>query len=155
MYDIVTCVPLIVWSPGRFEGGGIVDGLCQLMDIGPAIPEMAGADRPEVLEAESLLPAIQGETWGGRDYVFTEQARDTNLTETDFETMLRSRDWKLVHFLGEPHGQLFDLNNDPDEIHNLWDNVASQDKKRELLDVLRKWRIRSQYETSDWTKNWR
>jgi len=102
-----------------------------------------------------LLPAIQGETWGGRDYVFTEQARDTNLTETDFETMLRSRNWKLVHFLGETHGQLFDLNNDPDEIHNLWDNVASQAKKRELLDVLREWRIRSQYETSDWTKNWR
>lgn len=155
MYDIVTRVPLIVWSPGRFDGGRTVEGLCQLMDVGPAILEMAEAEKPEVLEAQSLLPAIQGESWQGRDYVFTEQARDTNLTETDFETMVRSRDWKLVHFLDEPHGQLFDLNNDPDEIHNLWDDPASREKKRELLDVLREWRIRSQYETHDWTKNWR
>ena len=125
------------------------------MDIGPAILELAEAEKPDVLEAKSLLPAIQGKPWQGRDYVFTEQARDTNLTETDFETMVRGRDWKLVHFLGEPHGQLFDLKNDPAEVHNLWDDLAAENKKRELLDVLREWRIRSQYETSDWTKNWR
>ena len=31
-------------------------------------------------------------------------------------TMVRGKDWKLVHFLGEPYGQLFDLVNDPGEM---------------------------------------
>jgi arylsulfatase A-like enzyme len=150
MYDIVTRMPLIVWSPGRFEGGRQIDGLCQLMDIGPAILEMAGADVPDGIEARSLLPAIKGEDWTPRDYVYAEHCRDGILTETDYMTMVRSRDWKLVHFLDEPWGQLFDLVNDPDEVNNLWDDPAYTDKKGELLDELREWRIRSAYATHNW-----
>ncbi len=76
MYDIITRMPLIVWAPGRFEGGRRLDELCQLMDIGPAILELAGIEPPASLEAESLLPALQGEAWAGRDYVFAEHCRD-------------------------------------------------------------------------------
>jgi arylsulfatase len=155
MYDIVNRMPLIVWTPGRFPGGRKLDGLCQLMDIGPAILELAGVSVPASMEAESLLPALVGEPWTGRSYVFAEHSRDGILQETDYMTMVRSRAWKLVHFLDEPFGQLFDLVNDPDELHNLWDDPAAADKKRELLDVLREWRIRSQYHTRDWGKDWR
>jgi arylsulfatase A-like enzyme len=70
-------------------------------------------------------------------------------------TMVRSEDWKLVHFMDEPTGQLFDLNNDPDEIHNLWDDPAHIEKKREMLDVLREWRMRSQFDTANWAEAWR
>ena len=69
--------------------------------------------------------------------------------------MVRSRDWKLVHFLEEPHGQLFDLAGDPNEVQNLWDDPAAAEKKQELLAVLREWRIRSQYDTRDWLAEWR
>ena len=79
------------------------------MDIGPAILELAGVPVPETMEAESLLPALQGEPWAEREYVFAEHGRDGILQETEFMTMVRSREWKLVHFLGEPFGQLFDL----------------------------------------------
>ena len=155
MYDAVTRVPMIVWAPGRFEGGRTVDGLCQLMDIGPAILELAEAEMPEPIEAQSMLPALRSQPWEGRDYVFAEQSRDVNLTTTDFMTMVRGRDWKLVHFLDEPHGQLFHLADDPDEVKDLWNETAAQDKKRELLDVLREWRIGSQYRTSSWGSDWR
>ncbi len=70
-------------------------------------------------------------------------------------TMVRNDSWKLVHFLDEPFGQLFDLVNDPDEVKNLWDDPASVDKKNELLAVLREWRIRSQLETKDISADWR
>jgi arylsulfatase A-like enzyme len=155
MYDIITRVPLIVWSPGRFAGGRKLDDLCQLMDIGPAILELAGLSLPASLEAESLLPALAGDAWPGRDYVFAEHSRDGILQETDFMSMVRSRDWKLVHFLDEPFGQLFDLANDPGELHNLWADPDAAAKKQELLDVLREWHIRSQYRTRDWAKTWR
>jgi hypothetical protein len=47
--------------------------------------------------------------------------------------------WKLVHFLEQSCGQLFDLANDPDEIKNLWESTdgAHIRRKRELLAVLR------------------
>jgi arylsulfatase A-like enzyme len=155
MYDIITRTPVIVWAPGRFVGGKRVDTLCQQMDLGPAILELAGVRLPETMEAQSLLPALEGESWEGREYVFAEHARDGILQETEFMTMVRSREWKLVHFLGEPSGQLFDLVHDPGEIHNLWDDPAYADKKRELLDVLREWRIRSAYHTANWGAEWR
>ncbi len=149
------CVPLIVWSPGRFAGGRTLDALCQQMDIGPAILELAGLPVPDAYEAESLLPALQGQAWAGRPYVYAEHARDGILRETEFMTMVRSREWKLVHFLGESFGQLFDLASDPGEVHNLWDDPSAAHAKRELLDTLREWRIRSQYHTRDWAQNYR
>ena len=70
-------------------------------------------------------------------------------------TMVRSRDWKLVHFLGEDYGQLFDMNADPDEVNNLWDDPGQQDRKRDMLDVLRDWLIHSHHHTTDWGAEWR
>ena len=155
MYDIITRVPTIAWSPGRFPAGRKLDGLCQMMDLGPTILDLAGVPVPASFEAESLLPALQGEPWAGRDHVFAEHGRDGILRETEFMTMVRSHDWKLVHFLDEPFGQLFDLANDPEERHNLWDDATAADKKRELLDRLCEWRMRSQYDTREWTAEWR
>ena len=125
------------------------------MDIGPAILELAEAEIPDPMEARSILPALRSEPWEGREYVFAEQARDVNLTTTDFMTRVRGREWTLVHFLDEPHGQLLHLADDPDEVKDLWNELAAQEKKWELLDVLREWRIGSQYRTSSWGSEWR
>jgi arylsulfatase A-like enzyme len=155
MYDVITRMPLIVWAPGRFAGGQKLDGLCQQMDIAPALLELAGVTVPETMEAQSLLPALRGESWDGRDYIFAEHPRDGILQTTDFMTMVRSKEWKLVHFLDEPFGQLFDLTQDPGETRNLWDDPATAAKKQELLHVLLEWHIRSQSHTQDWPKAWR
>ena len=155
MYDIITRVPTIVWSPSRFEGGQTIDGLCQQMDLGPAILELAGADVPTTIEAKSILPALAGQKWTAREYVFAEHGKDGILQGTEFMSMVRSQDWKLVHFLDQPDGQLFDLKADPAEINNLWSHSQFSYKRQELLNVLREWRIRSQYETSGWAAEWR
>jgi arylsulfatase A-like enzyme len=146
MYDIITRVPAIVWSPGRFAGGRRLDDLCQWMDIGATILDIAGIDRPETMQAESLAPALNGEDWNGRDYVFAEHPAD-GIYEGAYMTMVRSRDWKLVHFVDQDEGQLFDLKADSDEAHNLWDDPVHADKKRELLAVMLNWRVNSAYQT--------
>ena len=81
--------------------------------------------------------------------------RDGILTNTDMMTMVRSKDWKIVHFYNEPDGQLFDMVNDPDEVNNLWNDPDHAEKKQELLDVLREWRIGSDLRTSEWSSPWR
>lgn len=155
MYDCITRVPAVVWAPGRLAGGRRLDGMCQMMDLGPTILALAGAAVPEAMEACSLMPALKGENWTGRDYVFAEHGRDGILRETAFMTMVRSRGWKLVHFLDTPEGQLFDLVHDPEESHNLWDVPSAADKRQELLGVLREWRIRSAYRTRTWAEGCR
>ncbi len=155
MYDIITRMPTIVWSPGRFEAGRKIDGLCSQFDLGPMVLDLADVEKPANMEAKSLLPVLIGEPWEEREYVFAEQAKDGILTGTDFMTMVRSRDWKLVHFIGESEGQLFDLVHDPDEVENLWHVSQHQAKKQELLEVLCEWRMRSQLDTKDLYAAWR
>ncbi len=70
-------------------------------------------------------------------------------------TMVRSADWKLVHFLDEPFGQLFNLREDPEEFHNLWDDPQAAPQRQAMLDELREWRIRSHYHTCDWAADYR
>jgi arylsulfatase len=155
MYDSITRIPLIVWAPQKFQGGRVVDELCQQMDLGPTILELAGVEVPHTLEAISMKESLESDDWKGRDYVFAEQIKDGILTGCEFMTMVRSQEWKLVHFLDEPHGQLFNLTEDPDELNNLWDDEGSAKEKQNLLDVLREWRIRSGIETADWSQDWR
>jgi len=155
MYDCITRVPTIIWSPDRFNGGRTVDGLCQLFDIGPTVLELADIDIPNSMEAKTLLPALTGEGWDCRDYVFAEHSRDGILQGTDFMTMVRTESWKLVHFLDHDRGQLFNLEEDPVEEVNLWDDPSVQEKKRELLDVMLHWRIKSDLETSEWSADFR
>jgi len=155
MYDIITRMPLIVWAPGRFEGGRTIDGLCQQMDIGPAILELAGARIPKSIEAESLLPALKGEEWTPRNYVYAEQARDGIMADTEFVTMVRNDTWKLVHYLDEPDGQLFNLAEDPDEVDNRWADPACTEIKQQLETQLMTWRIESGIKTQDWSADWR
>jgi hypothetical protein len=98
---------------------------------------------------------IDPEGFPGRDYVYCEQVGDGVLTGCDFMTMVRDHTHKLVHFLDEPNGQLFDLVADPDEVDNLWDAPAASHHKQRLLDELREWRIRSGVHTKDWCRDHR
>ena len=150
MYDLITRIPMIVWSPKRFEGGRNVDQLCSLFDIGPTLMELAGVDPPKDMEAQTLLPALEGKDWSGRNVVFAEQAQDGILTDTEFMTMVRTRDWKLVHFIDHEDGQLFNLADDPDELNNLWDDPAAAGQKAALHRLLLQWRMESQLQTKDW-----
>ena len=155
MYDAVTRVPTVVWSPGRFEADTVSD-LVSLFDLGPTVLDIADAPIDDAMEAESLVPALAGDDdWRGREQVFAEHARDGILRETAFMTMVRTEDWKLVHFVDHDEGQLFDLNADPEETENLWDDPDARDAKRDLLDRLLAWRIESGVETADWAAEFR
>ncbi|MBB2974303.1 sulfatase-like hydrolase/transferase [Mesorhizobium sp. RMAD-H1] len=146
-YEQVTRVPLIISAPKRFQGGRMIDEMVQLFDLGPTILEWAGAPLEDSYEAISLNPALEGVNFEGRDHVFCEQGRDVNLTGADYLTMVRSRTHKLVHFAGQTYGQLFDLQNDPHERHNLWDAPEAAGIKQTLLTALMEWHVDSTVRT--------
>jgi arylsulfatase A-like enzyme len=103
---------------------------------------------PEHFSAESLVPALEEkEEWKGRDYVFAEHPRDGNFTTADYQIMVRSDRWKLVEIYGSDdaeggnEGMLFDLENDPREVVNLWSDPEHFEVRTELREVLLQWRI--------------
>jgi arylsulfatase len=98
---------------------------------------------------------LQGHPLAGRDYVYAEQARDGILTDTAMMTMVRSTEWKLVHYLEHSDGELYDLRADPGEHRNLWAIPAYREKREEILGVLRDWLIQSNLRAGDWSAPWR
>ncbi|MCY4107993.1 MAG: sulfatase-like hydrolase/transferase [Chloroflexi bacterium] len=151
MYDASVRVPLIFWSPGRFEGGRTVDSLQQLFDAGPTILELAGIEPPAGFEAVSLLPDLEGrENPSPREYVYSEHARDTVNEGVEFEMMIRSKEWKLVEFFDPSGGQLFDLVNDPDELNDLWNDPAHDAIKQHLREVMHTWFVTSTTRAAGW-----
>jgi arylsulfatase len=131
MYDIITRTPLIVWAPGRYEGGREIDALVQQFDIAPVVMELAGLPVPASWEARSLSPLLEASAEGPlRTHVYAEQVRDGILTGTEMMTMVRDERWKLVHLLGNEDGGLYDLETDPGESRNLWHEPEAQRKAR-------------------------
>jgi arylsulfatase len=125
------------------------------MDIAPVILELAGVPVPDSWETVSLMPALQGTaTEGARQYVFAEHKRDDVLTGTEMMTMVRSRDGKLVHYVDDAYGELYDMRNDPGERVNLWNDPACREQREGLLAALRDGLIRSNIKTASWTEPW-
>ena len=168
MYEQITRVPMIVWAPERFGAARRVESLVQQMDLGPTILDWAGVETPSDWEAISLSGALSGvlsgdskdsdgsgdtSSFAGRDFVYCEQVKDAVLTGCEFMTMVRDTTHKLIHYLDEPDGQLFDLVADPDELVNLWNDPAAASHKERLLTELREWRIRSGVHTKDWCQD--
>ncbi len=148
-YEEVTRVPLIISAPEKFAGGRQVDELVQLFDLGPTILEWAGVTPDPTFEAISLNPALEGQGFDGRAHVFCEQGGDVNLTGASFVTMVRSDTHKLVHYQGADFGQLFDLQADPGERRNLWDDPAAAQVKADLMTTLMNWHIDSAVATKN------
>ena len=53
--------------------------------------------------------------------------------------MVRTRDWKMVAYLGESFGELYHLAEDPDELRNLYDAEACREVRRDLVERLMHW----------------
>ncbi|MEP5154872.1 alkaline phosphatase family protein [Planktotalea sp.] len=130
-HEVSVRVPLIIYDP-RPEAdatrGTASDALVEAIDLVPTFLEATGAPSAEHrLEGRSLMPILRRENLEGwRDAAFSEidygfyAARETlNLGASDARGyMLRTNRWKYVHFKGFPP-QLFDMQNDPDEFHDL------------------------------------
>jgi arylsulfatase A-like enzyme len=141
MYDCVTRLPVVVWAPGRIPAKTRVGALLQHFDLVPMLFELAGLEAPPGAGV-SALGALQGR-FEGRCVLFAEHGRDNMLREIDHVAMARTADWKLVHYLNRPYGELYDLGSDPGEVRNLWQDEERNVVKRELEDLIRDWRLGS------------
>lgn len=120
LYEGSVRVPLLISGPGVVQGTRVPNPV-SLIDICPTFMEMASLSTREGLDGASLLPMATGETTECRDGVY---ACFTGTTLNTSAYMLRKGQWKYVAYFGYAP-QLFDMENDPQELHNLSSELPS------------------------------
>lgn len=138
MYDTVTRVPLIIkdFREGK-KSSTKIDELVSLMDIAPTVLEYAGIPIPSYLEGNSLQAYIKdGASNNSYKYVYCED---------NYLIMMRSKEFKLVYYIGQEYGELYNLERDPWELDNLYDSEVYKEIKMEMKEDLLEWISKSNY----------
>jgi arylsulfatase A-like enzyme len=137
-FDALVRVPVIISWKDHLPAQGKSDAMIELVDLAPTLLEVAGLEIPPEMQGRSLLPLLRGEA--PRD-VFrasvTSEFNDSLGTVADANpvhaTMYRDARYKHVLYHGLDLGELYDLETDPGEKHNLWFDPAFKDLRSDLI----------------------
>jgi arylsulfatase len=113
-YEGSANVPLILRGPGQsgIRRGAVIDHVVELRDIMPTLLDCAGLPIPQAIEGQSFLPLARGEQAEWRGYLHGEH---TALGQS--AQWITDDRWKYTWYSGDGREQLFDLQNDPTELH--------------------------------------
>jgi arylsulfatase A-like enzyme len=97
------------------------------IDIAPTILEYAGIKTPAGIQGEGLVPLIKGHTFKKRNSVFCEHLlKNPKIPDSE---CIRTEKWKFIRYPKHPEFiELYDLENDPWEEHNLANNPKYENK---------------------------
>jgi arylsulfatase A-like enzyme len=129
-YDHSVRVPLIFAGPGIPEDAR-TDAYAYLLDIFPTLCELTGLQRPASVEGRSLMPVIHDPATQVRDSLY--------FAFVALHRAVKDDRYKLIEYcVGGRHNmtQLFDLAEDPWELHNLAGDPAHAAKLAELREQL-------------------
>jgi arylsulfatase A-like enzyme len=129
LYDAGMKAPLVFAGPGIPQGE--TAGLAYLHDIFPTVCELVGAKIPDGLDGRSQLAVLKKEMPQVRDELF--------FAYRDVQRGIRDERYKLLRYPQVNVTQLFDLEADPHELHNLADDAAQAERIRQLTARLSAW----------------
>lgn len=133
MYEESIQIPLMIRWNDRIQAANRVEGMVQNIDFAPTFLDMAGVEIPEEMQGRSFFPLLQGETpdnWRNEIYY---HYYDHGLHGVPRHDGIRNHRYKLIHFYTDDEWELYDLENDPNEVNNLYDN----DQYAEVIEELK------------------
>ena len=131
MYENSIRVPLIIYDPRSENNSQEIDQLVLNIDIAPTIIDYANIKIPEDIQGKSLIPVIKDPNYSIREQFLCEHLY--NLKYIPKSEGLRTEKWKYFRYIDDPnHEELYDLENDPLEMHNLALDNNSGKKLSEL-----------------------
>ncbi len=149
-YEESARVPFLLSVPWLTQTQRRIDGVSGHVDLAPTLLDLAGVPRPDALEGRSLAGALTGDLDLRQHAAFMEWNgvgdRDlgnpvTNLMATlPWRSIVTGDRWKLNLCAGD-QSELFDLNDDPYEQTNRFDDPAQRDRVRELAARIRLWQV--------------
>ncbi len=133
VYEHSMRCPLIFVGPGIPQGKSTT-AFTYLLDVFPTLCDAIGIVPPADVEGVSLRPLWEGKKDRVRDSVF--------LPYIKIQRAVRDERWKLICYPRISHMQLFDLQNDPDEITNLIDRPEHASHVQRLLKLMKEWQAK-------------
>lgn len=142
MYEPSIRVPMLLRCPGKVNPGATSDEMVLNLDMAPTLLQMAGLPVPSEMQGASMLPHAQGEKIPWRQdwlYEYYEYPGFENVRPC---RGVRTARYKYIEFFLDPKEyELYDLETDPDEMHNLYGKPGNEQLTRHLqarLEELRK-----------------
>jgi arylsulfatase A-like enzyme len=164
LHDAGIGVALILFGPGEFSGGKIIDAQVSQIDFLPTILPLAGVSVPARMQGTSLAPFAEGKPATRRDEIFSEL---TYHAAYDPMRCVRTSRYKYIRYfehrprlvlaniddsptkdrlieLGLAEGKspqecLYDLAADPQELENLIDRPEMASVRADLQQRLKRW----------------
>ncbi|MDE6871408.1 MAG: sulfatase [Bacteroidales bacterium] len=122
MYEESMRTPLVMRLPEGFSRKGDITEMVQNIDLAPTFLELAGAEVPEDMHGVSLVPLLQGmhpDDWRTSLYYHYYEYPAEHMVKRHFG--VRTERYKLIHFYNDQDFfELYDLQEDPCEMHNLY-----------------------------------
>lgn len=129
-YEDMIRLPFIARLPGMIDAGSRTNAMLSLVDLAPTFLDIAGIDIPRRMTGKSQRSVLAGAAEAVRDHVIVENHHQP--TTLHLKTYVDAR-YKITVYFNQCYGELFDLENDPGEVNNLWDDPDSQLLKSELM----------------------
>jgi len=133
MYEESFRTPLIVSWPGVVEPGSTNDDLVQNLDFAQTLLEAAGVNAPADMQGRSLLPLLRAEPVEWRDALYYHYYEYPGVHAVKRHYGVRTDRYKLIHFYYDiDEWELYDLETDPHELQNVYDDPAYADVREQL-----------------------
>jgi len=135
-FESLVRVPLIISWPAKGVKSIKSDALVELVDLAPTLLEAAGLEVPYLMQGKSLLPLLTGQSDPNHHKYYVLSEYNDALAGHPAHThgaMYCDGRYKISIYEGETIGELFDLESDPGEFLNLWDDPQSASLKSELI----------------------
>jgi arylsulfatase A-like enzyme len=168
-YDASFHIPLVIRDPrpaANATRGTVVEALTGNIDDAPTVLDWIGAPIPRQMDGRSLLPFCHGkdpDDWR-QEIFFESDFRDivSEVPQKHFGlhmdecglAVLRDQRWSYVHFAALPP-LLFDIVEDPGQLHNLASDPAYAQVIAELRERMLRWRLVEQNRTLTGIGCWR
>jgi arylsulfatase A-like enzyme len=128
MYEPGLRVPLIARGPG-IKAGSTPDAFVANIDLAPTFLDLAGIPIPSFMQGRSLAPLLRGEQpddW--RKTVYYRYYHSPGHHNTQAHYGVRTATHKLIYYWKKDAWEMFDLEKDPNEQHNMLFDPAEAKK---------------------------
>ncbi len=149
-YDHAAKVPMLMRLPWLNQGHRMIGGNLGQIDLVPTLLDLLGEPIPEGLHGVSRADVLRGEATLDANDVFMEHNgvgdRDLGnpvvnlLGAQPWRSVVTPDRWKL-NLCANDQCELFDLNNDPYEETNLFNDPAQRDRIRIMAAKIRLWQL--------------
>ncbi len=149
MYEEALRMPLVMRWPGRIPPGSVNRDMLSNLDFAPTFLDAAGLGKPAAMQGRSFLPLARGRRiagWPESVYYHYFEFPAVHMAKRHYG--VRTARYKLIHFYDDIDAwELYDLEKDPRELENVFDDPAYAAARRGLETELA--RLRAFYRDSE------